>query len=235
MTSSHRVRRTNSTCAPNSRTLLHICADPCSQQIIDRFVLKVLRHQVLPTIAEPKPIQDHCDCSCPILTLQRCSPARSSSYSAIPASLKTAATIPNGLVFPFDTPLLVTLFRHSPFFLTLTSNPFFRQPFCGILAQKPFSTSQSQCQWQSWTTMKRSGLNINANCSPKSQTLTRPSQKHKYGESAKSKKSRSYSDRLSKESKPGKNIYKTYPSLKINKVLIFTCETARFRYALSFL
>src|SRR5207248_154944 len=39
---------------------------------------------------------------------------------------------PNDPVFPFDTLLPVTLFRPSAFFLTLTSNPFSRQPFCGM-------------------------------------------------------------------------------------------------------
>ena len=51
--------------APQTVIVEHICGDPFSQQVLDGFVLKVLRHQVQLTITEPKPIQDHCYGGCP--------------------------------------------------------------------------------------------------------------------------------------------------------------------------
>src|SRR6266851_5150066 len=62
---SHRVRRANLTSAPNSRTLAHLRADPCSQQVLDWLVLKVLGHQVQLSAAPPEPIEDHRHCGFP--------------------------------------------------------------------------------------------------------------------------------------------------------------------------
>src|SRR5205807_9707601 len=39
---------------------------------------------------------------------------------------------PNDPVFPFDTPLPLTLLDPLCVFSYLTGNPFFRQPFCGM-------------------------------------------------------------------------------------------------------
>ena len=57
--SSHHAHRANLTCVPNSRTLSHIRADPCSQQVLDGFVLKVLGHQVQLSEAFAEPIEHH--------------------------------------------------------------------------------------------------------------------------------------------------------------------------------
>ena len=46
--------------APQTVVVEHIRGDPFSQQVLNRLVLKVLRHQIQLPIAEAKPIQDHC-------------------------------------------------------------------------------------------------------------------------------------------------------------------------------
>jgi hypothetical protein len=43
----------------------HIRCDPCSQQVLDRFVLKVLGDQVQLSIAEAEPIEHHRHCGLP--------------------------------------------------------------------------------------------------------------------------------------------------------------------------
>ncbi len=37
----------------------HVGGDPFSQQVLDGFVLKILRHQIELSIVEPQPIEDH--------------------------------------------------------------------------------------------------------------------------------------------------------------------------------
>src|SRR5215471_18701274 len=42
----------------------HFSADPCSQQVLDRFVGEVLWHQIQLAIAEAEAIEDHSDRCC---------------------------------------------------------------------------------------------------------------------------------------------------------------------------
>src|SRR5436305_14817395 len=48
--------------APQTVIVEHVCGDPFSQQMLNRLVLKILRHQVQLSITEPEPIENHCDC-----------------------------------------------------------------------------------------------------------------------------------------------------------------------------
>ena len=131
---SHHAHRANPACVPNSRTLSPVGCDPFSQQVFNRLVLKILRHQVQLAIAESEPIENHRHCG---LADTHASTGLLPVYPATPLCLlpdTRRPRFPNDPDALFGTLLLVTLFGPSPFFLTLTSNPFFRQSFCGMWA-----------------------------------------------------------------------------------------------------
>ena len=131
--SSHHARRSSPAFVLDNHALCISAVIPSPVPLLHWFVLKILRHQIqLPPARSRSSLP-------PLFPRSHCDGFLLLAYRAILLSLLLCRLLlrsPNDPVFPFDTPLLVTLSDPSALFRYLTGNPFFCQPFCGMWVTK---------------------------------------------------------------------------------------------------